>query len=475
MLFTAVFTVTSSTPAPAYEISDTRVEKGGSFSLVISLKDNPGIISLRFKIEYDESALRLDSIEDLALLEGLSTPSPTMSSPYILRWSVSTADNSSASGELVKLNFTAVSETETTTEIKIAHVEANTSAGGKVTFADDSALVEIKEKYSVKFVDGDGETVISEQKYFIDEKVTLPEDPTKPSDGENKYIFTGWTPEVTETVMQDTVYTAIYETVALSDDSTLASLSVDGSELSPTFDPSVKEYSLTVGNSMSKLEPIYETANEFATVSVEEHILRVGVNTVKITVTAEKGNVSEYILTVTKEENPNYKEDNNSTLKEIIFSGGVLSPAFDPARTQYILYVENSLDEIEISCLPSSEKAESFSEPTTVSLASGSAELTLSCVAESGHKTEYFFRIVKLPPYRDGELPGFIYPSDIPPADDGGETGNAPAPAPVPPKKLQLSKTTVIIVTALAAVLAVSAIVGIIFLAVSNKKTAKKM
>ena len=112
---------------PSYEIESQTIGKGESFSMVVSIKNNPGIISLRFALEYDASALRLDSVEDLGLLPGYFPPSPNTASPYMLRWSVSTAANSDASGELVRLNFTAISEEETATSVKINHLSEYTT------------------------------------------------------------------------------------------------------------------------------------------------------------------------------------------------------------------------------------------------------------------------------------------------------------------------------------------------------------
>lgn len=466
--------VLANTEEPAYELSDTRVEKGESFSVVLSLKENPGIISLRFKIEYDESALHLDSVQDLMLLGGYSTPSPVTASSYVLRWSVPTAENSSASGELVKLNFTAVSQSETTTEIKIMHVEANTSTGDKVTFADDTAVVEIKEKYSVKFVDEDGTTVLSENKYFMDEPITLPENPIKPTDAENKYIFTAWTPEITETVTQDTVYTAVYEAVPLSDDATLSSLSVNnGTSLSPEFDPNVKEYAVTVDHTVEFVEVLCETSSEFASVAVEEVELRVGSNTVNITVTAEKGNTETYVLSVTKQENPFKVEDNDSTLKELKPSSGVLSPAFDPNKTNYILYVENATTEVFFTCVANSETAKRVSTEDPFAVGDEVVTVDLFCVAETGDKTVYTVKIVKLPAYEDGKIPSFVFPSDDPedPAEEGSGDGTGNINPPV--KQFKISTTTVIIIIALAALFAVAAIIGIVLLVISNKKSAK--
>ncbi len=463
---------------PSYGIESQTVGKGESFSMVVSISNNPGIISLRFEVEYDTSALRLDSVEDLGLLPGYFPPSPNAASPYMLRWSVSTAANSDSSGELVRLNFTAVSEEETVTSVKINHVEANRSTGTatseSIVFENAEASIEIKERYTVTFVDEDGVTVISEAKYFADETVVLPETPAKPSDAENKYAFSAWAPEFVETVSESVTYTATYEATPLSDDATLSAITVEGSPIAD-FDPSVREYSVTVDHTVQILNVVCTPTNEFASVSVEGTELRTGDNTIIVTVTSEKGSIEIYTLLVTRLENPYYAEDKDSTLKEMTPSSGVLTPAFDPARTSYILYVENASTEIFFICVANSEKAKSVSTGDPFTLSGDVTEVQLFCVAESGDKTLYTVKIVKLPAFSDGKIPSFVYPSDEdktePPATDntGGEV-NSGNTAPIVPK---ISTTTVIIIIALAALFAVAAIIGIVLLVVSNKKAAK--
>lgn len=476
VIFACVTTAFANTQTSAYSVSDVKVAKGESFSIVVSLENNPGIISLKFKVNYDETLLSLDSVEDLGLLKGYNPPAPEIGSPYTLRWLDSTAvEDSVASGELIRLNFTAIASEEVDTAIEIIHGESYNFSGKKVEFASSEAKVEIRNKYTVKFLDDDGETVIFEKKYFADETVTLPENPTKSADRENKYIFTAWTPEFSEKVTEDVTYTANYDTVALSDDATLSSISIDGGTLSPEFDSSVTEYFVTLDHTHSSLDAEIVTSNEFATYTVKGgDVLRVGQNTVEITVMSEKGNIAIYTILVTKLANPDYVEDSDSSIKEIKPSAGVLTPVFDSQKTEYILYVENSTSEITFTCLPNSEKAESVSPADPMTFTGESAEITLFCVAESGARTEYKIKIVRLPAYGDGEIPGFVFPSDPPAAEDDGGVTDQPRGGNSSEKNVKISKTTVIIIVAVASALALASLVGIILLVVSSKKAAKK-
>ena len=474
---TAIF-VCAATDKPSYELADQTVERGGSFSVVISLKNNPGIISLRFNVGYDESLLSLDSIEDLGLLEGYSPPSPDIGSPYTLRWVNSlwtdtSSLGSTASGELVRLNFTAISESDAVTEVTVSHIEANNSKGViKSPFENDKATIEIKNKYTVKFLSEDGSEVISEQKYFLGESVVIPEEPTRAPDGVNKYTFNGWSPEVVTTVEGDATYSATFTAELLETDSTLKSLSAQGVVLEPEFDPIVTEYRAVVDFSVTNLDLAIETAGALASFNIEGTELSVGENTVKITVSAENGESTVYTVTVTRQEDPTYVEDNDSTLGEVIPSFGILSPSFSSDKTDYILYVSSSTESVSFTCTASSQKAREFSSDEPHIIENDRAVITLFCVAENGKRTEYRVTVVRLPEY-NGEIPEFVFGT----GDDEGGEGPLGPPANEGPaddgQTERIPETTVIIIIAAASFCALASVIGIIVLLISNRKNKK--
>ena len=59
---------------PAYALDGCTVETGGSFSMTVKIKDNPGLISLNLDVEYDGKVLKLESVENLGLLSGFTNP-----------------------------------------------------------------------------------------------------------------------------------------------------------------------------------------------------------------------------------------------------------------------------------------------------------------------------------------------------------------------------------------------------------------
>lgn len=151
---------------PQYKIEDKSVKVGETFTLDVAIANNPGIISLRYKVSYDETALELVGVEDNGLLKGFTTPSPTVSSPYTLRWADSLATvNNTKNGAVVTLKFKALKEIASTT-VSIEHSEARNCNGQKVSFVNENAEVTIKtasqETYHRGDIDRDGDVDVDD-------------------------------------------------------------------------------------------------------------------------------------------------------------------------------------------------------------------------------------------------------------------------------------------------------------------------
>lgn len=88
-----------------------------------------------------------------------------------------------------------------------------------------------------------------------------------------------------------------------SNDATLKSLVVEGYELYPAFETSIKEYNLRVTNDITsvKLIPTVNDLKASYTVEGTTEDLQVGKNLVNIKVTAEDGTTSNYSVTITRE------------------------------------------------------------------------------------------------------------------------------------------------------------------------------
>lgn len=159
---TATFNITANAPVSPtvaqYKISGATATAGSTVEVYVSIENNPGIISLRNKITYDTSVMELVKVEDMKLLAGYTTPSPTVSSPYTLRWADSLAtENNKANGNFVKLTFKIKDSAEVGDYgISVTHIESRTAIGEKVEFADCSAVIKVID-YLLGDVDGNGE------------------------------------------------------------------------------------------------------------------------------------------------------------------------------------------------------------------------------------------------------------------------------------------------------------------------------
>lgn len=158
---TTTFNVTvkaNDTLSAKYSIESATNTSGSNVEIYVSIEENPGIISLRNEISYDTSALDLIKIEDLGLLAGYTAPSPTISSPYTLRWADSLAtENNQSNGNLVKLTFRIKEDTEIGDyNISVIPVEARNVTGEKVEFEEANSTITVID-YLVGDVDNDGE------------------------------------------------------------------------------------------------------------------------------------------------------------------------------------------------------------------------------------------------------------------------------------------------------------------------------
>ena len=130
---------------PSYSVSfdKTEAHRGDTIKMSINIANNPGLITLRLRIVYDESAVTLVSVENKALLNGWTTPAPTIKSPYILRWADSLAyENNNANGTVAVVTFKINDDAAfANTPITIEHIQSLQQDGTNLTFADATASI----------------------------------------------------------------------------------------------------------------------------------------------------------------------------------------------------------------------------------------------------------------------------------------------------------------------------------------------
>lgn len=141
MMGLGMTTLAADDPTYSVRFSRQEAQQLDVVTMDIDIKNNPGLISLRFQVVYDETVLKLVSVEDTQLLKGWTTPAPTIKSPYILRWadSLSTV-NHTENGTVARLTFKVRDGAAfDKTKVTIEHIESRQTDGTKVYFANASA------------------------------------------------------------------------------------------------------------------------------------------------------------------------------------------------------------------------------------------------------------------------------------------------------------------------------------------------
>ena len=178
-----------------------------------------------------------------------------------------------------------------------------------------------------------------------------------------------------------------------SSDATLYSLSVSGATLSPAFSSDKTSYTTDIDYRTKPLTINYKTTDSKATAKVSGNSsLKVGKNTITITVTAEDGTTKKYTIVANMAENPN-PESSDCTLSDVKISSGTITPEFKSNVYEYTVNVPADVDKITMDPTPNDSKA--TAEKKIVSLTKEETEVTVTCTAEDGSKKNYVFTIVK--------------------------------------------------------------------------------
>ena len=196
-----------------------------------------------------------------------------------------------------------------------------------------------------------------------------------------------------------------------STDATLSGLTISDGTLIPTFISSTTEYSVSVANSVSYVT-VTPTANDSnATIKMRSpsfgadrtvtsglaspnRYLVVGLNTVRIIVTAEDGATTKtYDVKVTR------AGSSDATLSGLTISDGTLIPTFVSGTTEYTVSVANSVSSVTVT--PTASHDEAIIEVDRTEVYSGSAsdaqalsvgdtDIVIVVTAEDGSTTETY-------------------------------------------------------------------------------------
>ena len=185
----------------------------------------------------------------------------------------------------------------------------------------------------------------------------------------------------------------------------LSSLTCSNATLSPAFNKSTTNYTATVPYAVESLNLSYKAADGSSRVSVSGNTLVVGSNTVTVTCTAATGAKKNYTITVTREQDPNYKPSTDALLKELTLDVGTLSPTFSGAVTEYVAYVPYETRSATLSGVAKDEKALKVTEATMQLSQEGDNVMTVTCTAEDGTTSKtYTVHVYRMPKY-EGIIP----------------------------------------------------------------------
>lgn len=190
----------------------------------------------------------------------------------------------------------------------------------------------------------------------------------------------------------------------LSGNNKLASLTVSNATISPAFSADTTTYTASVPYSTSSLQISATAADSSAKVAVGSTSLTAGSTTnVHITVTAENGATREYVIKVTRAQDPNYVKSNNADLKSLAVDGYTLSPVFAADVTSYYVWLPYEADTVSIKAETADSKAK-LAVGTYDELLSGKGTpVAVTVTAEDGTEKVYTVTVVRAPAHEDTE------------------------------------------------------------------------
>ncbi len=172
----------------------------------------------------------------------------------------------------------------------------------------------------------------------------------------------------------------------------LQQLTVNPGTLQPIFDPATTAYTVQLPYSTTQISITGVAADTTATVlgNVDNAPLHTGDNIFAVTVLSGAGRTKSYVLRV------NRARSDVSGLENIIYSAGVLSPAFETGHTDYIVSVPDEVTTISLAGIPLNEKARVEGNVVQAPLQTGDNLFVIRVTSEdSSAITTYTINVVR--------------------------------------------------------------------------------
>lgn len=145
------------------------------------------------------------------------------------------------------------------------------------------------------------------------------------------------------------------DTQTLSGNNNLKSLKLDVEGIVPSFNASITQYTLIVPESVTDIDVLATTEDSNASLQITgNNGLQMGINTIRIIVTAQNGSKKTYTISVTRTQEA---EKANSLLENLSIENVTLSPEFRADITEYTAEVGSNVDTLNILAVPQIEGA----------------------------------------------------------------------------------------------------------------------
>ncbi len=176
----------------------------------------------------------------------------------------------------------------------------------------------------------------------------------------------------------------------LSNDATLKSLNIAGTDLASRFRSNIYDYEVNVPYSIESVNINGEANSEKSQVTgFTESYLNIGENEYKVVVKAENGMEATYNIKVIRG-TPN----NDAYLKDLIVEGFVLTPKFNKDTLKYTLEVGKDIETINVKGIPSNSLTK-VNGTGTFTLNTGKNTFFIYTSAEDNSSMKYELEVVK--------------------------------------------------------------------------------
>ena len=214
VLMTVAMWCTAMAADPTFKPSSATGKPGDDVTITINAENNPGISSFKLKIAYDKNVLTFKS---LALGSAYAGGTPVVNdNPDNLVLGMITLAGDITDPTLGTLVFTINPDaTVGTSTITLSYHPDDVFDKNEdnVFFKTEVGIVDIVDKYTIRFVDEDGTELQSSEVAYGEMPTYTGENPVKAETAQFKYSFKGWDKEIVS-VTGDATYTAVYEAFA---------------------------------------------------------------------------------------------------------------------------------------------------------------------------------------------------------------------------------------------------------------------